>query len=158
MKQKILLGRSDDEPMYLASPNWDCNWYVGFGYLGNNNLSTHLDWHLDQKIPDENMYDQMLKTFGDSLTPLLTDEKDLWKFCELFSSWKVLKKAYEIYNRGGSHYTTTKPDLKDYKIAKRILKDLFKVVNEVCALLNIEGLEWTEKIEDDLRENMGVKK
>jgi len=155
MKQK-LLGYSDEEPMYLRSPEWDCNWYVGFGYLGNNNHHTHLDWHLDEKSPNENMYDQMQKTFGTSLT--IKDEKDLWKFCELFSSWKVLKEAYEVYNRGGSHYTTVAPDIKDYKTARKILKDLFKVVNELCLMLKIEGLEWTEEIENDLRENMSVSK
>jgi len=158
MKQKTLLGYSDNEPMSLSSPKWDCDWYVGFGYIGNNNLHTHLDWHLDERIPNENMFDQMKKTFGESLTSYLTEEKDLWKFCELFSSWGTLKEAYEVYNRGGSHYTSVTPNLKDFKTARKILKDLFAIVNEICLMLNMEGLEWTKEIESDLRVNMGVKK
>jgi len=157
LKTKKYIGYSDKEPMYLKSPKWDCNWYVGFGYIGNMHLHTHLDWHLDQKSPDKNMYDQMLETFGESLTDSLKEESDLWKFCELFNSWKTLKEAYEVYNRGGSHYTTTNPNLKDYKTARKILKDLFKVVNELCLMLDIKGLKWTRAIEKDLKVNMGVK-
>jgi len=158
MKTKTLIGYSDDSPMYLSSPNWDCGWYVGFGYIGNNLLHTHLGYHLDEKVPNENMYDQMKKTFSETLNPILKDETNLWKFCELFSTWETLKESYEVYNRGGSHYTTSDPNLKDYKTARKILKDLFKVVNELCLMLNIEGLEWTRAIEKDLKENMGVVK
>ena len=73
----------------------------------------------------------------------------------MFKSWTVLKEALEIYKKGNSHYTTVEnTNLKDYKIALRILKDLFKVVNKICEILHLKPLEFTESIERDLYKNM----
>lgn len=41
---RVGLGLSkDNEIIILKPPSWDCNWYWGFGYIGNMNLGTRLD-------------------------------------------------------------------------------------------------------------------
>ena len=40
---KIKLGVVNNETIYLTPPSWDCDWYWGFGYLGNKNCHYHID-------------------------------------------------------------------------------------------------------------------
>ena len=153
--EKKLLGYDNDEPIYLSSPSWDCSWYVGFGYIGNSNYHSHLDLFLDEKEPNTNMFDQMQKVFGSTLCKELQNDSNLWRFCELFTSWATLKKTYELYNRGGSHYTHLEDiDLKSFYMATTSLKDLFKVVNGICELLDLNQIEYNDKIEKDVYNNM----
>lgn len=150
-----LLGLDDGHVIYLRSPSWDCSWYVGFGYVGNNLMHSHLEYFLNEHSPNKNMFDQMREVFKDSLMEELKDDSTLWKFCELFKSWTTLKEAYEFYNRGGSHYThMPELELKSFAMAERTLRDLFKVVNELCKLINLNGLEYTKEIQKDLYMNM----
>ncbi len=97
---KFKMGVVDGEVIYLSAPNWSCDWYWGFGYLGNKNCHYHLDSLCDSSI---NMYDGLKKHFGDTLT--ITDSK-LWVFCELVCTAYALKNTAEVLGRGGSHYTT----------------------------------------------------
>ena len=42
-KKEYLLGTDEYGIKYwLESESWDCNWYWGFGYLGNKNCHYHL--------------------------------------------------------------------------------------------------------------------
>ena len=41
--KKTFIGTVDGEKIYLSAPSWDCGWYWGFGYLGNNNCHYHVD-------------------------------------------------------------------------------------------------------------------
>lgn len=42
---QVYLGTTlDNEKLYLSKPSWDCDWYWGFGYVGNKNLHTHLNY------------------------------------------------------------------------------------------------------------------
>lgn len=41
---KIYLGTiTGYGSIYLSKHSWDCNWYWGFGYLGNNNLHFYIE-------------------------------------------------------------------------------------------------------------------
>lgn len=95
-------------------PSFDCDWYWGFGYLGNSQCHFHLDGLavMDEDCANLNMFDQLKKFFGDSLT--ITDDKDLWKFCELSKTIYTLKSTAELFHRGGSHYTSN-PDANSIK-------------------------------------------
>lgn len=147
------LGTIDGEDYYLKAPSWDCSWYVGFGYVSSINSFQHLSGMLEEVAPQKNMYDQMIALFGDSMNPII--KNDLWKFCELFKSWETLKEAYELYNRGGSHYTYIKDmSLKSYGTAHHILSDLFKVVNAICDMLSLNKLNFNERVQKDLYMNM----
>jgi len=110
------MGKVDGDSIYLKAPSWDCDWYWGFGYLGNKN--TH--YHLDGLDKNKNLFDAIRAHFEDSLT--ITDEADLWTFCELVETFYSLKNAAEVLGRGGSHYTKNPVSniIKNKSEAKRI--------------------------------------
>lgn len=106
------LGSVDGHSIMFRRPSFDCNWFWGFGYLGNNGCHYHLDslhvmdWQ-NKEMQNKNLYDQLKLHFGDTLT--ITDGRDLWKFCEIVQTIYTLRKTAEMYHLGGSHFTTN-PD------------------------------------------------
>lgn len=96
---KFLIGKRDGEKIYLSAPSWDCGWYWGWGYLGNNKCH----YHLDGLSKEKNLFDALQEHFGNSLT--IKGENNLWTFCELVSTFYALKETAEVLGRGGSHYT-----------------------------------------------------
>jgi hypothetical protein len=118
-QDRIILGKrkEDASAIFLSAPSWDCDWYWGFGYLGNNSEHYHLSSYSkkDKCIKDsegkyhvftidinKNMYDCLLEDYD--LNPKI--EQDLWTFCELVKTACTLKEAAEVLHRGGSNYTT----------------------------------------------------
>jgi len=98
-KDDVILGKLNDKDIYLKKPSWDCDWYWGFGYLGNYTIH----YHIDGINKSKNLYDALKKHFGDSLT--IKDDKKLWLFCEFMATFYSLKETAEVLGRGGSHYT-----------------------------------------------------
>ena len=103
----IVLGRmaSYGEFVNLRRPSFDCDWYWGFGYLGNRHLHCHLDGI--GKGENINFRDALVKEFGDTF--LIKDGRLLWQFAEVVKTIYKLKEAAELFHLGGSHYTTN-PD------------------------------------------------
>lgn len=97
--KNIYIGDNNGEKIYLSAPSWDCNWYWGFGYLGNKNCH----YHVDGLSKDKNLFDAFKEHFGKSL---VIRESQLWTICELFKTAYALKETAEVLGRGGSHYTT----------------------------------------------------
>lgn len=91
--------------VFMSLPSFDCNWYWSFGYLGNRDCHYHLEGI--EKDKNLHMFDKVKAHFGSSLT--ITDDKDLWLFCEISLTIYTLKKTAELFYMGGSH-TTTNPD------------------------------------------------
>lgn len=124
MEAKVLIGTDhNDEKIYLSKHSWDCNWYWGFGYLGNKNCHYHFESYLDGRHTDIN---EVFKTTKIS-------QAQWWKILELFKQAYNLKYAYETYYRGGAHYTSVK-DMginKDLEMAERIKTDMEKILNDV---------------------------
>ena len=83
--EKVLLGSNPIEgKIYLTKPEWQCDWYWCFGWIGNKNLLTHLD-----RLGNSNMYDN-IKEF---IPNVKLSDTNLWKFCELAESIYTLKKS-----------------------------------------------------------------
>lgn len=100
--EKYLLGKVDGENIYLSPPSWDCGWYWGFGYLGNNNCHYHLSGLNQGK--NQHFRDALLEHFkGKSI---FCHDGLTWTFCELVLTAYSLKETAEILGRGGSHCTT----------------------------------------------------
>jgi len=97
--KKMPLGKNDGETIYLSPPSWDCGWYWGFGYIGNENRH----YHIDGLNKEKNIRDAMIEHFGDSLKIRLLD---VWTFAELMQTFYALKEAAEVLGRGGSHITS----------------------------------------------------
>lgn len=112
--QKVLLGKNDGQNIYLSPPSWDCNWYWGFGYLGNKDCHYHIDglkkietYNLEAKAWTHervNLYDGFKRHFGESF--LVKRDKDIWVLAELFETFYTLRETAEVLGRGGSHMTS----------------------------------------------------
>lgn len=111
---KKCLGTVDGKRIFLTAPSWDCDWYWGFGYIGNNHSHYHIDglkkietYNRETKSLNYefvNLYDGLKRHFGDSF--VVKNDKDIWTLAELFATFYALKETAEVLGRGGSHYTT----------------------------------------------------
>ncbi len=97
--EKTYLGTNNGERIYLTAPSWACNWYWGFGYIGNKNRH----YHVDGMEKDIHFRDAFEKHFGDSF---IIRPSDRWTFSELFKSFYLLKQTANMYHTGGAHLTT----------------------------------------------------
>jgi len=143
---KVELGLVDNWRIFLSPPSWDCDWYWGFGYLGNSQCHYHVDglttheWYDVEKkcfrSEKMNLFDGFKKHFGDSLK--VTD-KQLWTLCELFKTFYALKETAEVLGRGGSHYTTNpiadriKNPAEVQRINEIVLPELFDEIYKILA-------------------------
>ena len=131
---KICLGKVEGEKIYLSPPSWDCEWYWGFGYLGNS--SCH--YHLDGLSNDKNLFDALQEHFGNTF--LIKENEDIWTFCELVQTFYSLKETAEVLRRGGSHYTNNplkkiitdkkKVDEINNKILPLLFDEIYKILNK----------------------------
>ena len=129
--------KSDNTRIQISKPSWDCDWYWGFGYLGNRNEHYHLDsyqsedihltddkgkFHMFTQKRNINMYDALLEDYD--LAPNI--KKHLWTFCELVLTAYALKDTAETLGRGGSHMTSNP--------CASIIKNTAEVkrINEIC--------------------------
>lgn len=131
--KRFYMGRTNRRRIWLSVPSFDCGWYWGFGYLGNNNCHFHLNRldSMDQTLARKHMHDQLIGLFGESLT---IKGKQLWQFCEIALTIYALEKAAEVFGRGGSH-TTTNPDADSLKAP-----DIVKHINDVLIPMQIRTL------------------
>lgn len=98
--KKLYLGsNADNGGIYMSRPSWDCDWYWGFGYIGNRNLHTHLNC-----LGKSNLYDNLKNYFNQEF--IIKEDKDIWQFAEVVMTIYQLRKTAELFHRGGSHYTT----------------------------------------------------
>ena len=134
--KNVKLGVVDGRGVMLRRPSFDCDWYWGFGYLGNSQCHYHLDglasmeWK-NKDIQGKNLFDQMKIHFGESL---VLNDKSLWKFCEIVTTIYTLCKTAEVFNRGGSHFTTN-PDAELLKHP-----EMWTHINEVLIPAQIASL------------------
>ena len=128
---KFYMGNRDGERIYLSRPSFDCNWYWGFGYLGNRNCHYHLNGVTEGK--NINFRDAVLAHFGDSF--VIKDERDVWTFSEIVLTIYTLKDTAELFHLGGSHMTTN-PDAATLKAKGEWLTE----INEVLIPRQIEEL------------------
>ena len=132
--KKLCIGRHNKEFIYLTSPSWDCGWYWGFGYLGNENCHYHIDGLTEHE--SINLFDAFKKHFGESL--IIKNDNDLWKLCELFQTFYTLKETAELFRCGGSHYTENpcKELLIDKNLVTKINEVLIpNIIDEIYKIL-----------------------
>ena len=78
------------EAIYLTEHTWDCNWYWGFGYIGNSR--NH--FHFDSLLKDARYASEIFESTNIS-------DKDWWIIRDLFIQAYALKSVAEIYQYGG---------------------------------------------------------
>jgi hypothetical protein len=115
----LILG----EKIYLSKHSWDCDWYWGFGYIGNRDLHTHASLFIHELLWHDN--DQVFDT-----SPIFQKNNDFWIFKDLLKQAYALKDAAEIYQIGGHCITNEKTEvIKSKTKAKSINKDLEKILD-----------------------------
>ena len=136
-KNRIFLGITKEEikgteyltnePIRIYKHKWECNWYWGFGYIGNQHLQTHFKGEL---LGRETQIDKIFKK------PHYTQE-DWWLIRDLFKQAYALQKCAEVYLYGG-HQTTrlgVSDIIKSEEMNERLNKDLEIVLNKVWDIL-----------------------
>ena len=155
--EKVLLGVHNGEKIYLSPPSWDCGWYWGFGYLGNNNCHYHVDglkksetYNFENKVWEYkffNLYDGFIEHFGDSL---MIRKSNLWEFAELFDTFYKLREIAGVYMRGGSHLTTN--PCKDLIINEDEVKRINEVILPAIFTEIYRIIELGQSLDKDIKE------
>lgn len=131
--KSVRLGRGtfdDRGSVSLKRPEFDCDWYWGFGYIGNRWCHYHLDGI--GKGENINFRDALVKHFGDSF--VIKSDRNLWRFAEVVQTVYRLKGAADLFHIGGSHYTTN-PCAESLK-----REDLWKEINGVLIPQQIRAM------------------
>lgn len=130
-QSKILLGKlnyassviAGGENIWLEKHNWSCDWYWGFGYVGNRNCHFHIE--------------SLVKGNSTKASELFNTTKftdaQWWVMRDMIIQAYALQKAAEVYRYGG-HQTTQKgyTDLiKDSDMAARLNADLKIVLDKM---------------------------
>ena len=118
---KILLGRTTEYGnVYLSKHSWDCDWYWGFGYLGNNNCHFHIKSMLQQEHDVTKLFSST------SLT-----QKQWWVIRDLFIQAYALKAASAVYRYGGHQSTLVGVTdcIKNKELEDKINSDLGKLLD-----------------------------
>ena len=128
---KIYLGNTTQYGrLYLSKHSWDCGWYWGFGYIGNN--SCHL--HIESLIGGEYDVNKIFNK-GTKIKP-----SQWWIIRDLFKQAYALKRAAEVYQCGGRQ--TTQPGItdciKNEWTAKLLNEDLRIVLDKVWDFITNE--------------------
>ena len=125
---KIYLGNTTQcGGLYLSKHSWDCGWYWGFGYIGNNSCHMHIDSLMGAEYDIRSIYDK-----GSPIT-----QNQWWIIRDLFKQAYALQKVADVYRHGG--HQTSKPGItdciKNLEMAALINKDLEIVLNKVWDFL-----------------------
>lgn len=131
--KNIYLGTTlQGDKLYLRRPSWDCDWYWGFGYVGNKDLHTHLNY----LHPDKIIWKLEEVFTEDSF--IIKDRADYWLFCECVTSIYQLRKTAELFYRGGSHVGNNpiREELQDLELYTKINSELIpKLIDEMYKVL-----------------------
>lgn len=90
---KVYLGKDKEtgDRLFLDKHTWDCGWYWGFGYVGNNDLHYHFSSYLKGQV----------KPFDDILTDTKLSNDNWWVLRDLFKQAYSLQSTAEVYGYGG---------------------------------------------------------
>jgi hypothetical protein len=123
--EKLHLGRNKiDGDIYLSKHSWDCDWYYGFGYLGNKNTHFHMEQFL-RNGPD--LYSPIEKF----LTETKITQPEWWVILDMFKQAYALKHCAEVYQHGGhlSSNAGVTDILRSGEKAKALNEDLGKLLD-----------------------------
>lgn len=98
--EKIKLGMVNGESCFLSKHSWDCDWYWGFGYVGNRNHQ----YHIESLLGKETDVDEIFSN------PFLT-QNAWWITRDLFIQAYALQRASQVYRYAG----TSNRGSRDYR-------------------------------------------
>lgn len=129
-KDKLFLGttKSDNTKLYITKHNWDCGWYWGFGYIGNE--SCHM--HFDSYFLNKSVYNA-----SDLFHIPRYNDKNWWIIRDYFVQAYALKACAEIYQYGGNQTTIMgiTDIIKNKEMADKLNADLKLVLDTLWQFL-----------------------
>ena len=135
-KDIYLLGTdAEGYTMWLESPQWDCDWYWGFGYVEtynrkNPNISNDIQSHshISGLLGQQEKYDyekgcfvktEFIHNLIDSpdFVDTTFNESESWQLTELFKQFYLLQEMAEFSHKTlpGCHITTSPVNHGDLK-------------------------------------------
>lgn len=143
--KRIKLGEVDGKSIYLSAPSWDCDWYWGFGYLGNKYCHYHVkgltkietyDFERGvSKYEFTDLHNGLKKHFGDTF--IVTSDNDIWTLAELFESFYSLKEYAELCHKGCAGLSTNpcaellKNTFEETRINTIVLPQIFEAIYKI---------------------------
>lgn len=130
-QEKTLLGKDQQgSNIYLLKPRWECDWYWSFGHLYVGDMFTHLNY-LGSSI----LFDNIKMYFSE----LNLSDKELWIFCELVESIKMLKSTAQLFTIGSASVCSVNP-CKDLLMNKHLADEInstliLNLIDEVYKVL-----------------------
>ena len=122
--EKIYLGITEEHGrVYITKHSWDCDWYWGFGYVGNRDCQFHFKSFLTNgPCRASDLFKE----------PTISDSS-WWIIRDLFTQAYALKEAASTYRYGGHQYTSKGiTDIIQCKeMELRLNTDLETVLNKV---------------------------
>jgi len=142
MEGKILLGKIrrnidvkyvgvkyiEGELIFLSKHQWSCDWYWGFGYIGNKKTHTHFD---------SVFLEDGVLVASEIFENTKIQDSEWWILRDLFIQAYALKKCAEIYILGG-HQTSKKgitDIIKNDLKAKVLNEDLEIILDKIWSIL-----------------------
>jgi hypothetical protein len=129
MKEKIYLGRMDNQPIYITKHSWVCDWYWSFGYLGNENIHFHIESLLENRLYVDKIFIETKLTQG-----------QWWIIKDLFIQCYRLAKVAETFRHGG--YQTKLKGVTDIIESE----ELENLMNHKLEILLDKTWEYLEEI------------
>ena len=125
---KIFMGiTKENERLYLTKHTWDCGWYWGMGYIGNNELHMHFDLVFLKGSYNVSNYFSNTKITQD----------DWWVLIDLFIQAYTLKRTAEVYKHGGrqTNKAGVTDIIKNELMANQLNVDLEKILDTIWKIM-----------------------
>lgn len=150
---KILLGRINNENIYLSRHTWDCGWYWGFGYVGNFNYHFHIDSLINERDYGGNFPSTDVNKVFEN--PEFT-QNQWWVIRDLFIQAYSLKETAACFRYGGHqvHKTGITDILKnttvrevidnkiqDAKLMENVLDEKLKLILDTVWQFMLDSIE-----------------
>jgi len=153
MNDTIILGKvskkyaNEDiagQTLELTKHSWSCDWYWGFGYIGNRHLHTHFN---ECFLNNTSLTDTEVGMIFEETN---INQEEWWILRDLFVSAYALKDAAEIYHYQG-HQTYKVFDILDIRDEKKeaeLNKDLKTILDKIWDIC--QDAETRSKIVEQL--------
>lgn len=108
--------------LYLSKHSWDCDWYWGFGHVGN--LNCH--FHFESLLENSNLASEIFESTNIS-------DSDWWVIRDLFKQAYSLKDAAATYRHGGHQTSRTgiTDILKNPEMEQKLNSDLERILDKL---------------------------
>lgn len=148
MSERIYLGRhSDFGSLYLSQHSWDCEWYWGFGYIGNNNCHMHISSLIDHP----GHYDENWHKVDHHFEETWITQDQWWILRDLFIQAYAIRKAADSMLYGGHQTHEAEPHgIRSESLNNELNGHLETLLKNIWTLL----LEWKRQHDESPAETV----